>query len=204
MIVNNEFVKEYIIEMIKLNEDKFHPEDTSVSQVSMPIKRLVKMYPNQDDFSIGGEINLDYGGGKYDKGTEYLKLWGITNLVYDKYARTPEHNAKVLKILKKRKVDSITLANVLCVIPDLNDRLFVVSDAFKYLKINGWMLISVYEGDKSGNGKIIAKPDRMHWQEHRNTKTYISEIKDALKPYNIDIIYKNKLIIVKKLGLNES
>ena len=88
----------------------------------------------------------------------------------------------------------------MCVIPELSERIFVISDAFKYLKTNGVMLVTVFEGDKSEDGKIIPSLGRFHWQEHRKTKTYISEIKDALKPYNIDIKYKNKLLIIKKLG----
>ena len=194
MIVNHEFVKEYNIEMLKMNKDNYHPEDTSISQVSMAIKRLVKL-----GYVKIGSVNLDYGGGKYDKGTEYLKSFLVKNVIYDSYARSVEYNYNVLKKLNKKKADTVTLANILCVIPDKEEREFVIQHAFYYLKRHGVMLVTVYEGDKSGDGAIIIKKDRMHWQELRLTKTYIDEIKNALKHYNIDIVCKNKLIIVKKL-----
>lgn len=72
-------------------------------------------------------VNLDYGGGKYDKATEYLATQGVNNFVIDPFNRSKEHNdwAFDQTILGKR-LDSITCLNVLNVIPDANERESVV------------------------------------------------------------------------------
>ena len=61
---------------------------TSVNHIPAGFKKIVK------DRYKG--INLDWGGGKYDKGTKYLNQWGIINLVYDPYNRSEEHNQEML------------------------------------------------------------------------------------------------------------
>ena len=102
--------------------------------------------------------NLDYGGGKYDAGTDYLKTQGVRNLVYDPFNRSQEHNDGILAEVKERGIDSITLLNVLNVIQD-NDELFrMLEDVKKIAEDNVHrfsklprIIIQIYEGDKSGN-----------------------------------------------------
>lgn len=41
-------------------------------------------------------MNRDYGGGKFDNATEYLAEMNVTNLVYDSFNRSSDHNKMVL------------------------------------------------------------------------------------------------------------
>ena len=149
---------EYLSEKLIPNVDYF-PGKTSVKQIAAGLKYLIT-----NEISKDGDVNLDCGGGKYELGTDFLKQYGVTNLVYDKFSKSEEHNNKVLDALKNRKADTVTLLNVLNVIEDLGDRLFVIKDAYSHLKAGGYMIIMVYGGVKHKPGLSKAKT----WQENRN------------------------------------
>jgi len=200
MIQTPEFVRDVQLREIKLNPEYYKPENTSISQISHAIKRSIK-----DGYVKTGDVVLDYGGGKYDKGVAYYTENGVNCLVYDIYARTYEYNCKTLDILEKLKeqygvrVSCVILANVLCVIPEPKEREYVIKHAFSFLKKGKSMLITVYEGDKSGFGRVTAKGKTIHWQEHRKTETYMDEISEALNGKKFEIKRKNKLIVVTKI-----
>ena len=68
-------------------------------------------------------VNLDYGGGKYDKATEYLATQGVKNYVIDPFNRSNEHNNEAYdKTILSYQLDSITCLNVLNVIPSESER----------------------------------------------------------------------------------
>lgn len=118
--------------------------------------------------------NLDLGGGKYDTAVIYLRKKGVMNLVSDVFNRPIEHNLLVHSYLTKHKVDTVTLSNVLNVIKERGDRKTMLYNSLGHLKKGGVIYISVYEGNKTGKGKVT-KPDC--WQENKPLKYYLSLVK---------------------------
>jgi len=71
--------------------------------------------------------------------------------------------------------DSVTIANVLNVIDDKEARRDVLMMAEQYAKIGAPVLISIYEGNKSGIG--ATPPGRLDdWQNNLRTQAYEHEI----------------------------
>lgn len=184
----------YMINKLKNYEDKdflnidYNPGKTSLNQISYGLKFLVNNFTNI-------KTNLDYGGGKYNLGTNFLKKYNITNFVYDIFNRTEEHNNTILESVKNG-VDSVTLLNVLNTIKEKSTRLYVIRQAYSFFK--DVMIITCYNGNNTGVGSISKSNT---WQENRNVKTYIPEIKEALGDVNIE--YKNLCLIIRK-SLNEN
>jgi len=140
--------------------------DTSIPQVA----GLLKAVPFKP-----GTVNLDYGGGKFDIGSEYLKSLGVNSKVYDPFNRPAEHNAAVLSSLKETPADTATIANVLNVIPEKEARIAAIKDAGQYVKNDGVLHFSVYEGNKSG----VGTPTTKGWQANRATEDYLDEIRSV-------------------------
>jgi hypothetical protein len=123
--------------------------DTSRNQVPALIKQFSKL------FNVGS-INLDFGGGKYDKATEYFKSIGVNSFVYDRFGRTDEHNTKAWEnTILLGKCDTITCCNVLNVIKNDSERELCVQELYNmvshnYLnsKFTKWVkvYISIYNG----------------------------------------------------------
>ncbi len=133
--------------------------------------------------------NLDWGGGKYDIASTYLATkYGIVNHIYDPYNRSEEHNEYVLT---RHQYDSATMSNVLNVIKNAKDRKRTVDRCLRHLKIGAKLYITVYEGDKSGVGRVT-KDDC--WQENRRLISYV----DELKSYNP--MMQNGMIIITRTG----
>jgi hypothetical protein len=140
-----------------------------------------------------GTTNLDIGGGKYDLGTEYLSEQGVTNLVFDCYNRSAEHQSCILEWLRQNQADTITMSNVLNVIYSEIERFKLLQFAYKSLKADGKCYISVYEGDCSGIGKCT----RINtWQENRRLTSYMNEVQEVFRYVVLD--KKNKMIIASK------
>jgi hypothetical protein len=139
---------------------------TSIKQVPAIFKKV--------NFS---GINLDLGGGKYDEVQAYFDREGIKcqNLVYDPFNRSEEHNQAVLNTVKNANVMTVTISNVLNVIKDKEHRLEVLRMAKEANPV--YCLITVYEGDRSGDGKETTKG----YQLNRNLKDYESEIKEVFR-----------------------
>lgn len=172
---------------VKLN---YYPARTSIKQISRGLKLLIELIQEN---GWKGVLNLDYGGGKYDLGTEYLKEHGINNLIYDPYARNFSHNKDVLFAIKNISVDTVTLLNVLNTIKNEETRINVLQHAFKYLKPGGFMIVTIYPGKGNGVG-ILSK--KKTWQENRSLTDYYFEIIEALG--NVEIVkYKNSYLIYK-------
>ena len=160
------------------------PQDSAYTSVKI-LPKAFKM------FSFHGR-NLDFGGGKWDKATVYLKNnHNCENLVYDPYNRTEEHNKEVANRVQTEGVDSITCLNVLNVIKNKNERyntlyaiklLTEVSADIGKLPI---VIFQVYEGDKTANKDI---------QTCMKTKEYIPEIQAHFPNWSIK--RKGNVIIV--------
>lgn len=162
-------------------DQKISSANTSINSSKLPaIFRLVKFEPDT--------LNLDYGGGKFDNAAEYLAQQNVTNLVYDPYNRSTQHNAEVLqKVRKNGGADTITISNVLNVIAEPEARLTVLRNAKKLVKPGGNVYITVYEGNKSGEGTET----KSGYQLNKSTADYIDEIASVFSTVN----RKGKLII---------
>ena len=179
----------YIIENLIPNKDYF-PSKTSIKQVSLGLKYMV-----ETGYCKKGDTNLDYGGGRFELGTEYMKEHSITNLVYDVYSRDSKHNIKVIEKIIDNEPDTVTLLNVLNVIHSKTERLYVIEDAYSYLKVGGYMLIMVY----IGTGKEPGLSKSKTWQENRDMKSYLPEIQEAIPNLNHQIIrMTSRMLLIRK------
>lgn len=146
-------------------EQRISSAGTSVKQIPATFK-TVNFKP--------GTVNLDYGGGRYDLGTDYLREKGVESFVYDKFNRSEEHNRDVLARVGQGGADTVTVNNVLNVVAEPEVRDFIIQDAGRYLKPDGTAYFLVYEGDKSGTGKETSKG----FQNNAKAEDYIPAIQE--------------------------
>ena len=142
---------------------------TSLRQVPAIFKKV--------NFSFG--TNLDLGGGKYDEVQAYFDYqeYECTNLVYDPFNRSEDHNKAVLDKAKWEGCDTVTISNVLNVIKDKDHRFNLLKLASQY---GCPVYIAVYEGDRSGVGKETTRG----YQLNRKLKDYESEIREVFRVVN--------------------
>ena len=164
-------------------EQKISSAATSINSNKLPaIFRMVKFQPDT--------MNLDYGGGKFDNAAEELAKINVTNLVYDPYNRSSEHNQDVLKQVRANGgADTVTISNVLNVIAEPEARQTVLRNAKKLVKPGGKVYITVYEGNKSGSGAET----KAGYQLNKDTKDYVDEISQVFD----NVTRKGKLIIAE-------
>lgn len=111
-----------------------------------------KVYTHYD-FASGSRV-LDYGGGKYDMNTTFMKQHGVDVAVYDKFNRSEEHNAKVLSDARQTRPDYVVCSNVLNVIMEDEVIDSILEDMASFRSCT---IIAVYEGDRTGNGRETSK-----------------------------------------------
>lgn len=165
---------------------QFDSKITSINSTKLPtLFKLVKFKPNT--------VNLDFGGGKFDNVTEYLKEQNVTNLVYDKFNRSASHNNEVLSQIKSTGgADTVTCSNVLNVIAEPEVRLTVIKNCAKLLKSGGTCYFTVYEGNGSEEGR--SNKTRQSHQTNMKTASYIPELEQVFS----SVIKKGKLLVCKK------
>lgn len=167
-------------------EQEYTSEKTSINVNQLPVVfKLVKNWKP-------GTINLDYGGGKADNAAEYLESqFDVTNLVYDPYNRTSQHNNDVLKAVRQNGgADTATCSNVLNVIKEPEVRLNVLNNIRKLVKSGGNVYITVYEGSGKGN----EGPTKAGYQLNRKTADYMDEILQVFP----NATRRGKLIVATK------
>ena len=141
--------------------------------------------PQHGVFRERGGLNFDLGGGKYDLATEHLwSQYGVENLVYDPFNRSPEHNQSVLNRLADRPADSSTILNVLNVIQEPEDRRQVLELARSQTKDDGRIYISVYIRD--GNNSPTQTRDGL--QLNRRPSAYLAEIESVFGPGTAEVV----------------
>ena len=126
-----------------------------------------------------GSKNLDIGAGKYQDFSDYLHKKRVKNLPYDPYNRPAKENDESLAACP---ADTVTISDVLNVVQKEEDRIAILKLAKSHARKAGRVYISVYEGDKSGEGKESKKDC---WQEHRKLTSYFPEVE---KVFNCAII----------------
>ncbi len=177
---------DYIIEDFDVDdtEQEYTSANTSINSSKLPaIFKLINLSPNT--------INLDFGGGRFDNASEYLAAKDVTNLIYDPYNRSSEHNKNVLDTIRKNNgADTATCSNVLNVIKEENARHTVIQNIYNLLKSNGIAYFTVYEGTGKGNEGAT----KSGYQLNRKTVDYVDEIKEVFS----NVSRKGKLIIANK------
>ncbi len=103
-------------------------------------------------------VNLDVGGGYHKDATLYLAERKVKNVVYDHIHKSAEHNAEAISfVIGIGGSHSVTLSDVLNVIPSWRDRDAVLYYSKFLARKSAPIYIGVYEGDKSGVGKMTDK-----------------------------------------------
>lgn len=117
-----------------------------------------------------GTLNLDYGGGRYDRATQYLADRQVTNRVFDPYNRSVAENLETrLAIVRAGGADTVTVNNVLNVIAEPLALLYAVAQAANALKADGTAYFLVHEGDRSGRGA----PTTRGYQRNDRAEAYL-------------------------------
>ena len=163
------------------SEQKISSAKTSVNILPRTFK-VVSFEP--------GTVNLDYGGGRFDKVTEFLGAMDVTNYVYDPFNRPASHNQMVLTAIRENGgADTITCNNVLNVIQEESARDRVLRNIHFLLKNGGTAYFCVYRGDGTGEGKET----KAGFQLNQPTKFYLAEIQRYFSNVRIykDIIIAN-------------
>lgn len=160
---------------------KYTSAETSINLTRTPaIAKLVDWKP--------GTTNIDLGCGKKPELLiEYLATQGVTGVGIDPYNRTKLQNREARA--KVRKADTVTISNVLNVIKEKKYRRELLETAKRLVKTTGKVYVTVYEGNKTGQGEATSKG----WQENRATVDYVAELKKVFP----DVKRVGKLLVCK-------
>lgn len=168
-------------------DQPFTSKDTSINSSKLPVIYKLVNFPK-------GSVVLDYGGGKFDNGIEYLESIGCKGYVYDPYNRDTAYNRSTVRAIRENGGADIVLnSNVLNVIQEEEARINVLKNIRKMCKPSGKVYITVYEGKGTGEGKQ-SKEDS--YQLNRKTADYLEEIQRVFP----DAVRKGKLIIATPTG----
>lgn len=151
-------------------EQRYKSACTSVN-AGCKIPRIAKVIARPYRVRPRPIMVLDYGGGRYDTATEYLKQFNIINYIYDPFNRSTEENEKALS---KTDYHMAVCSNVLNVIMEPEVRQEVLQNCWNHLMNYGVLCITVYEGDKSGVLKTNDK--RNSCQLNRKLADYLPEV----------------------------
>ncbi len=138
------------------------------------LHQIARIYKNPASAKIiAKKFVIDIGGGKYDDASNYAfdELDAYVH-VYDKFNRNEDNNEYVLSF---DNYDVAIVSNVLNVIDDYDERISVLKLAKEKAKQT---LISVYEGDRSGVGKMSKKDC---YQLNRKLGDYMDEVKTVFE-----------------------
>ena len=146
-----------------------------------------------------GSLVLDYGGGT-DESAEvaqnYLDQFGCTEVLFDKYNRTPSQNREAVRMCKQnRGADVAVCSNVLNVIAEYESRIVVLRNIQKLTKPGGTVYITVYEGDKKQRDRGSRSTGADQYQNFKATADYLEEVREVFP----DAVTKGKLIIAHNL-----
>lgn len=157
-------------------EQEFSSADTAINGPQGKLPAIFKLItiPN-------GSLVLDYGGGKPEAeaiAQAYLDQFDATELIYDPFNQTKEHNQDVVKQCRENGgADVAVCSNVLNVIKEPEVRLNVLQNIKKLTKPNGSVYITVYEG--SGSGEGLATQKNKSYQNNRKTAGYLEEVQQV-------------------------
>ncbi len=167
---------------------KYTSKNTSLNQVPALHKKLVNL--QKAGKHIFSYFNFVNGAGRFQTATRYLRQELDTiNIRFDPYNLPECVNRKIADYIGF--CETSTIANVLNVIQEEEEQIKVLQRSFDMLYEFGTCYISVYEGDKSGVGKV-SKNDC--WQNNKKTADYVETVKKVF-PY---VKVKYGIIIASK------
>ena len=124
---------------------------------------------------LTNETIMDYGCGKFNNAKDFVEGIGFEWHGYDKYNRSKEENGMVLDfLLEKGTADIVICSNVLNVIDSEEEVKKIARIIRNYSK---HYFVTVYEGDKSGKGRIT-KNDC--YQRNESVKEYLKKKTNAV------------------------
>jgi hypothetical protein len=132
----------------------------------------IAAHPVYGTLWVPGAVNLDYGGGPWDAATEFLAAQGVENLVVDPHARTPAHNRALFDRVDQEPPHTVTLANVLNVLPDPETRQDILAHIRQLLTPHGRLYIQCWRA----HGKQAGFQKAGTWQECRPLVSYLPEV----------------------------
>lgn len=160
---------------------------TSISTVN----RIYKLLP---EFGYKNEIIImDYGCGKYDKNKEEAEKHGYKWFGYDPYNRSEYENKLTSKLMKLIKPHVIICSNVLNVLENDDVLKDVLNQIYDYASEDTDVYITIYEGDKSGVGKVTTKG----YQRNAKLDDYIGYIYEW---FNIVDLIQPNILKCRKVG----
>ena len=172
------------IENIK---QKHTSKNTSINSINRIYKLLPELGYKQET------IILDFGCGKYNRNKEGAYKHGYRWFGYDPYNRSEEENKLTSKLMKLVKPHVIVCSNVLNVLENNTVLETVLNQIYDYAAEDTDIYITIYEGDKSGVGKVTTKG----YQRNSKVDDYIAYIYEW---FNIvDIIHPN-ILKCRKVG----
>jgi hypothetical protein len=149
-------------------EQKYTSEKTSIATINKIYKLLPELGYEKET------IILDYGCGKYNKNKEEAEKHGYRWFGYDPYNRSEIDNELALRLMKLVKPHVIVCSNVLNVLESKAIIQNVISEIYNYSAEDTDIYITIYEGDKSGVGKVTTKGYQRN-EKVNDYKDYICE-----------------------------
>lgn len=177
-------------------------KNTSINKDKVPA-----IYSTLAKHGIYGTHIFDVGCGKY---TRHIKEFAKENCIctywhgFDPYNQSKDNNEKVTKVAFDEKYagdenpNVFISSNVLNVIKGADRQRTYLQSIFRRMKDIDECYITVYEGNRSGIGKVTKKDC---WQENKKLKEYFEIVKMAYRDthmvdytemrltHNIDIKY---------------
>lgn len=183
-------------ELWRSPEQTITSADTSINDKKLPtgFTNLIKK-----NIFKKNQIVVDIGGGKFDNAVDKLKSIGAYLHVYDPFNRSIKHNEAVIKKVADGGADVAVSNNTLNVIAEDKNIITVIAQSHNALRDNGKAYFTVYEGDRSGMGKVTSKG----FQRNLPTQSYIDMVKevygnDVKKEGNVIVATKKPLKLVKE------
>lgn len=168
-------------------EQKYSSAETSISTINKIYKLLPEMGYKKET------IILDYGAGKYNKNKEEAEKYDYKWFGYDPYNRSEEENNLTSKLMKLVKPHVIVCSNVCNVIAEDNILMNVLNDIYNYAAEDTDIYITIYEGDKSGVGKVTTKGYQRN-QKVNDYKDYICEFFEIEEKIGSNIFKCKKVV----------
>lgn len=141
--------------------------DTSIKTINGIYKKIVGKYPRATTI-------FDYGCGKYSDNMDFATENDFVWFGVDPYNRSVDWNKGNIEAMNKwcNAPDIIMCNNVLNVVKEDTIVMQILGQLYAYAGDNTDVYITIYEGDKSGIGKVTSKG----YQRNEKLSKYIDYI----------------------------
>ena len=145
--------------------------NTSINSTKLP---TIYNKINWHQAILTNETIMDYGCGKFNNAKDFVEGMGFKWLGYDKFNRSYGENIKFVDYLLGRAADIMVCSNVLNVIDNEEEIARIARIICNY---SNHYFVTVYEGDKSGKGRVT-KNDC--YQRNESIKEYLKYFPNAV------------------------